>query len=150
MNVTAVHIRQALLELLADPDNRFGGNLLGSYIYESGLVDHALAIGNPPNGIEIDGLECLLPLFPDTKNEWTTAFVHSEETWDITLVQREIPEGQSPTLCAAVDRLRRFFAISEGRYFPQDDVLGSYPQYSFTFRRSDLHPIINKVAQICA
>lgn len=149
MNVTAIHIQEVLMKLLGDPDDKLGGSLIGNYLYESGLVEPAIAIGNPPNNIDIQGLECLLPLFPDTSTYWTTTSVHSEETWDILLVQRPPPEGQFFTLPAAVDRLRRFFVSSEGVYTPQDDVFGSYPQYRLTFKRSDLRPIINKVVQFC-
>lgn len=140
---TALKLRAIIEQLLVDPGNKLGGNLLGTYTYESGFTESAIAVGNPPNDIEIEGLECLLPLFPDTKNEWTTVAVHSEETWDLVLVQRNGTESASPTLPAAVDRLRRFFAVSEGVYIPQDDVLGSYPQYRLSFTISDLHPIIN-------
>lgn len=143
-SISALKLRNIIEQLLVDPENKLGGNVLGVYRYESGLVEPALAVGNPPNDIEIEGLECQLPLFPDTRTEWTTVAVHSEETWDIILIQRNGTDDPSPMLPAAVDRLRRFFVVSEGVYTPQDDILGSYPQYRLTFQISDLHPIINK------
>lgn len=147
-SISALKLRNIIEQLLADHQNKLGGNILGVYRYESGLVEPAIAIGNPPNDVDVEGLECQLPLFPDTRNEWTTVAVHSQEMWDIILVQRngrEDEDGNSlpPTLPAAVDRLRRFFVVSEGVYTPQDDILGSYPQYRLTFQISDLHPIIN-------
>ncbi len=118
-------------------------------MHESGLIDPAIAIGNPPSDIKITGLECLLPIFPDTRSEWAGVSIHSEETWDILLIQRDVAPGQFFTIHTAAHRLRCFFATSEGAYMPQDDLLGSYPQYRVTFTRSDLHPIINKVISFC-
>lgn len=148
--ITSIDLQNVLKVLLGDPNNQLGGSLLGTYTYEdSGLVEPSISIGNPPDDIKVVGLEVILPLFPDTVNEWTTENVHTVETWHIDLYQRTPIEGQSMTLPAAVHRLRCYFKSSSGSNIPQAQILGNYPGYHFSFVREDGYPVINKLTTIC-
>ena len=137
--IKAIDVRNAIEAILGS--NKLGENLLGTYQYPSGYEMSAIAVGNTPNSVTVQGLEVFIPLVGDTvRSTWTGAYKHLEQEWNIILIQRDT-EG-SPTLPFGVDRLQRYFWRSRGVYTPQDDILGSYPQYRFTFDYLDLYPTI--------
>lgn len=145
--MTAIELLDVLTNLLVDPENKIGGNLLGTYTYESGESGPAIAVGTPSDDIQVIGLECNIPLVADATTEWAGVSVLSQESWDVSLIQRETAitaEGypESPKLPAAVDRLKRFLVSSEGVYLPADDLLETYPQYRITFPNWALKNVI--------
>lgn len=138
MAIVAAELAQVIERVLTDPDNKIGGNLLGTYTYENDVVLPAITVGNPGGVIKAEGLEVVIPLMPSTSDVGMTDEINRVARWDITLLQRDPVPLRSPTLPDAIDRLNPFFAFSfggeiSGVFVDADTVLGSYPQYSFSF-----------------
>lgn len=121
---------KSILEILLDAN-------LGTYSYPNGFTRRAIAIGNPPSDIRVQGLEVILPMFPDTKNMgYSNTIVRCAE-WEITLVMRD---GCTPQdFIEATEQLSRTFVKSYGSFVPESSIVSSYAQYIFRFDHVDLH-----------
>jgi hypothetical protein len=87
-----------------------------------------------------------LPLFPSFgQTEWTGYDVHRQDSWDVMLTQRDVPDDEQPKLAIAVDRLTRFLYLSTGVPIPADGELDNYPGYRLTFQFPNFHPVVNQV-----
>jgi len=104
---------------------------LGTYTYKNGYTSLASCIGAPEEGIKVTGVELIIPLFPDTKDEWTgCGEVSREEKWTLILVQHS-----GNKLRDAADVLSRTFSSGIVVYTPASSTTKSYPMIRVTFKR---------------
>lgn len=134
----ASELSEMIEKVLIDPNGKLGGRLLGTYTYENNWQIPAITIGNPGNVVKAEGLEVVIPLMPATDEGGMSEEVDQVQRWDVLLVQRDPAPLQSPALPEAVERLSALFNFSfqgrvSGAFVDADTVLGSYPQYTFTF-----------------
>ncbi len=100
---------------------------LGTYTYcNGGFQIEAVSIGNPPNDVSVEGLEVILPIFPDLQMTQTGVMTSTQEVWDIVLIERLGGEGK---IFAAVPKLLALFYCARGYYNRQMDAVGEYEYY---------------------
>lgn len=124
-SLTALRVKQYVEEFLADQ--------LGTYTTSDGYSYHAVSVGNPPDNVTAEGIEVIVPLFPDVEGKWNDTYVHRKDTWDLLVVQRSgynLPEAVSRLMASR-------FIHPRGVYVPQNDTVGSYPMYRLTFTYFD-------------
>lgn len=126
--MTPLELRDKLKIALADQ--------LGTYVNpKNNYTEPAIIIGNRNNQYKVTGLEVVLPWFPDVpKSLWSAGDIYREEHWNLYLI---LHSGNK--LSEAVDILYRICPQSRGVYLPQNDIVGSLPQYRFTLIHKDLY-----------
>jgi hypothetical protein len=135
---TARYLSEVVETVLSDPNNKIGGNLLGTYDDGMGHIRPAISIGNPGTIKTVKGLEVITPLIPDTEAAGVDSYSLNTSRWDILLIQRDLPPLRSPNLPEAVERLTGLFVqlfngVVNAVFVDADTLLGSYPQCTFTF-----------------
>jgi hypothetical protein len=135
---TGRYLSEVIETILTDPNNKIGGNLLGTYDDGMGHTRTAISIGNPGTIKTVTGLEVITPLLPNTESAGVDSFSLNTSRWDILLIQRDPPPLRSPTLPDAVERLTGLFiqlfnGVANAIFVDADTLLGSYPQCTFTF-----------------
>lgn len=100
---------------------------LGTYTYCNGdFTVPAVSIGNPPNDVSVEGLEVILPIFPDIQIMQTGILTCQEEMWDIVLIERA---GGAGKIFQAIPKLVEIFYCGRGYYNRQMDAVGEYEMY---------------------
>ena len=114
---------------------------IGTYRYNDGtFTTSAVSIGNPPNDVTVEGLEVILPIFPDTKVQQTGVLTHQCQVWDIVLIERV---GGSGKIFQAIPKLLDLFYCAQGYYHRQEDTVGSYEYYRLEFKIESLTERLN-------
>lgn len=105
---------------------------IGTYTYcDSNFTTEAISIGNPPNDVSVDGLEVIIPIYPDVYSEQNGRFTGAEQYWDICLIERL---GGSGKIFQAVPKLLDLFYCAKGYYSRQQDAVGEYEMYRVEFK----------------
>jgi hypothetical protein len=139
--MTPEQMKTALTELFTDPNNKVGGNILGTYTLPGGSVVPAIGNGQVPDDWAVTGVEAILPIVEQGETSWRVRHVVKEQRWEVYLVYHPpVPpadgtpvEGDERQLRTVVDRLERFLANSVTVAVPADDVLGTLPQARVSF-----------------
>lgn len=140
--MTPEQMKTALTQILTDPDNKVGGNILGTYTLPGGSVVPAIADEQVPDDWEVHGVEAILPIIEGGETSWRVRHVVKEQRWDVQLVQWPPAEGEPNRLRAVVDRLERILAHSFTVAVPADDLLGTLPQARVSFPLYELKETI--------
>lgn len=112
---------------------------LGTYTYQNGYSTTAISVGNPINVIKVNGLECIIDLYPTILSYmWLNDTTIVKQQWTITLIQRE-----GTNLIPATEKLMAYFWKGDGKYIPQDLQTETYEQYRFNFIYEALKSNIN-------
>lgn len=143
--MTSAELKNYLIRLLTDPDNEWGGRVLGTYTLPGGSVLPAVADHMVPDDWLVNGVEVIIPVYPESRSEWRRARKAIYQNWALEVVQHEVTEGNALTLQQCVDRLERCFVQSQVIPILPNDKLGILPQVRFSFPAWDTKPIINRV-----
>jgi len=128
MPIDAVELRDKLGQALSP--------YLGTYTYPNGYTRSAISVGNPANNLQVEGLELVIPFFPNSKGgRWLTDTVEHTDVWTIYLVKREGATAED--FINAGNRLKTIFARCETQYIPQNETIGTYEQLVVKFRNID-------------
>lgn len=123
---------------------------IGTYVYCNGdFTTPAVSIGNPPNDVSVEGLEVILPMFPDIRLQQTGRHEHQEQYWDICLIERAGGEGK---IFQAVPKLLSLFYCARGYYHRQEDTVGTYEKYRIEFKietLTDRFGLISGLQRLC-
>jgi hypothetical protein len=142
------YLKARILELLVDPTNLVGGNLLGTYESGAGRVMPAIRVGDSPRRISGSGLEVIIAKLPtDQSIEQVSnpdgcgrTYVTGRQQFFLLqhrntavghFVDEEI-DGDEDTIAEANDRLVRWMACGNGRYTPRDDTKQLIEQIAYT------------------
>lgn len=108
------------------------GAYIGTYTRcDNGAVADAISVGNPPNNIEVTGVEIIIPIYPHTpKSCEGSGYQHSEELWDIYLVDH----GNKDNFFLAIRGLMDYFPRKISRNIPQDSITESLPAHLITIK----------------
>ena len=111
-------------------------DVIGTYTYSNGYSRSAIAVGNPPNELKVEGLEVILPLMPEGTGVWLSDSILSKDNWTIYLIQREGCTAQD--FVTACTRMKRFFYNANFNFIPQSETIGTYNQFVISYSHTDL------------
>lgn len=108
--------------------------LVGKYTYQAnGFIDTAIAVGEPKNGITVEGLEIIID-FPKTESSCNTdKYVQLTEKFTVRMIQRS---GENLYPAREIIKRLGLRDFTEA-YIPSSNTVGNYPQYVFSFRYSE-------------
>jgi hypothetical protein len=114
----SAQLRQVLIDQL--------GTRIGTYTWETGTVTPAIAVGNPPNNITVNGLEFILPLLPRVISSVRAGFtMRTEEEYSILIYQHSLGADSYEALFLAVEELLAVFFNATGYDIPQSTIPNS-------------------------
>jgi hypothetical protein len=142
------HLRDKIETLLTDPDNRLGGNLLGTYQSGGRDSEPAIRVGDPPRRFSNSGLEVVILALPTEQSfeqvsnpdGYGRTYVTGKQQFVLiqhrdTAVGSELDEQEytaGSTIVEANYRLARWLHCGSGRYSPQDDSRSLKEQIIYT------------------
>lgn len=131
------YLKERITELLADPGNLLGGNLLGTYESGSGRIIPAVRVGDPARRMSSSGLEVVIARMPSdqdidqvsnpdgygrtyVKGRQQFFLIQHRKTEQGYFVDQQI-DDENDTIVEANYRLVRWLACGNGRYTPMDE-----------------------------
>ena len=111
-------------------------DVLGTYTYSNGYTMPAISVGNPQNGIKVNGLEVILPLYPYSCTQRMSQTIYRKELWKFSIIQRN--GSNAADLKKAADILTSRFRELKVEYVQQNDAVEDYAMLYCSYCHRDV------------
>lgn len=115
---------------------------IGTYTSVDGNVDPAIAIGNIPDNVDVDGIEfVIVSLFPSLSYSITTNhFNHRKEEWNVDIVNHSDDDVLFITVIDKLLKSKVPFRTT-GNFIPISDPFKQLPRYRLNICTSDAYKV---------